>query len=97
MPSRIWMLALALVLVGCPPGSDDDMADDDDLADDDSTAADDDDSAHETDDDGDGWSVEAGDCDDGDPEIHPDAQDIPFDGIDQDCDGSDWFEGEGDG
>jgi hypothetical protein len=37
----------------------------------------------------DGWSVDAGDCDDTDPAINPCAEDIPLDGIDQDCDGRD--------
>jgi arylsulfatase A-like enzyme len=30
-----------------------------------------------------------GDCDDGDPAVHPGAKDVPGDGIDQDCDGHD--------
>ncbi len=30
-----------------------------------------------------------GDCDDGDPGIHPGALDLPDDGVDQDCDGQD--------
>ncbi|MEZ4320387.1 MAG: MopE-related protein [Myxococcota bacterium] len=38
--------------------------------------------------DGDGYSV-PDDCDDRTPQIHPGAQDVPNDGIDQDCDGFD--------
>ncbi len=38
--------------------------------------------------DGDGYN-ESEDCDDTDPDIHPDARDTPGDGIDQDCSGSD--------
>ena len=49
------------------------------------------------DEDGDGWYLDGGDCDDTDPEIHPDAEDIPYDGIDQDCDGSDLVDVDGDG
>lgn len=39
----------------------------------------------------DGYStlLGGGDCDDGDPEVHPGAQDIPDDGIDQNCLGGD--------
>lgn len=36
--------------------------------------------------DGDGWSVEAGDCNDNDPMTHPGADEHP-DGMDNDCDG----------
>jgi hypothetical protein len=41
----------------------------------------------ETDDDGDGWSLEAGDCDDTDSSIHPSAAEV-CDGRDNDCDGA---------
>ena len=41
------------------------------------------------DDDGDGYSEDEGDCDDSDASIHPGAEDVPEDGIDQDCDGGD--------
>lgn len=40
-----------------------------------------------TDHDGDGYSVEGGDCDDADPAIHPDASETCTDGIDNNCDG----------
>jgi hypothetical protein len=42
-----------------------------------------------TDNDGDGWGVEDGDCDDEDETIHPDADETPGDGIDSNCDGED--------
>lgn len=39
--------------------------------------------------DGDGITVAGGDCDDSDATISPYSQDVPYDGIDQDCDGVD--------
>jgi hypothetical protein len=46
--------------------------------------------------DGDGFSLPA-DCDDTDATINPGASEIPYDGIDQDCDGSDLTDADGDG
>lgn len=42
-----------------------------------------------TDDDGDGFSVDDGDCDDSDPLINPEAKETPGDGVDSNCDGED--------
>ena len=46
--------------------------------------------------DGDGFTAEE-DCDDGDPDISPAAPEIPYDGVDQDCDGDDLRDVDGDG
>jgi MYXO-CTERM domain-containing protein len=53
-----------------PPGDDDDHGDDDDTADAD----------------GDGYTAADGDCDDGDPDVHPGARE-EANGVDDDCDG----------
>ena len=84
----------------CPEPCDDDVGDDDATQDDDDTTGDDDDSAGDDDDsaaddddsaatedaDGDGWTVDDGDCDDSDPTVGPHMAEI-CDGVDNDCDG----------
>jgi len=56
-----------------------------------------------TDHDGDGYGFPgsggtcAEDCDDTDPGAYPGAKEIPYDGIDQDCDGEDLVDVDGDG
>ncbi|MBT6069078.1 hypothetical protein HOG48_04955, partial [Candidatus Peregrinibacteria bacterium] len=56
---------------------------------DDDDAVDDDDTTQTGDLDGDGFTEEDGDCDDGNPDVHPGAEDTEGDGIDQNCDGVD--------
>jgi len=51
----------------------------------------------EIDEDGDGHLVCEDDCDDNNGQIHPDAEEIPYDGFDQDCDGEDLTDVDGDG
>jgi hypothetical protein len=46
--------------------------------------------------DADGYPVESGDCDDTDPAVHPCADDVAHDGLDQDCDGADSLDGDRD-
>jgi len=97
------LIALALLAAsGCrtqPYDPDDDTSDDDTTAadddatatDDDTTAADDDtggdDDTALADADGDGW-IASVDCDDTDPDVHPDAFDWCGDWIDNDCSGT---------
>ena len=47
--------------------------------------------------DGDGFSEEAGDCNDSDSAVHPEATEIWYDGTDADCDGASDFDADGDG
>ena len=47
--------------------------------------------------DGPTFAAAGGDCDESDAAIHPGAFDVPYDGIDQDCDGRDQLDVDGDG
>lgn len=47
--------------------------------------------------DGDGYTLNQADCDDRDHYSYPNAPEIPYDGIDQDCNGSDLVDVDGDG
>ncbi|MBI3242532.1 MAG: FecR domain-containing protein [Chloroflexi bacterium] len=47
--------------------------------------------------DADGYTILQGDCDDNDADIHPDLDDTPNDGLDQNCDGDDGVQPDEDG
>lgn len=47
------------------------------------------DTSFEEDEDGDGWTVGDGDCDDSDAAIHPEAAETPGDGVDSNCNDED--------
>ncbi|MSP55708.1 MAG: hypothetical protein EXR69_08925 [Myxococcales bacterium] len=49
------------------------------------------------DEDGDGYSPADGDCDETDAGVHPDADDLPYDGVDTDCGGGSDNDADGDG
>ena len=93
MLARALVLSLALLLApGCPGTSDDDDSvanDDDSVGDDDDSVANDDDSAGDDaaslDGDGDGYPA-ATDCDDTEASIHPGADEVCADAVDDDCD-----------
>ena len=50
-----------------------------------------------SDQDGDGFSITDGDCDDANNTVHPDAEDTWYDGDDTNCDGADDYDRDGDG
>ncbi len=79
------LLLLGIGLVGCPSPDTGVKTDD--------TAP----PTGETDDDGDGYSVEEGDCDDTNPNVHPGGTEVPCDGLDNDCSGGDDLDADGDG
>ena len=99
------LTAFALLLGGGCPEDDDDVTDDDDATGDDDTSGDDDDTTGDDDDttgstedlDGDGYSPAQGDCDDEDPDVHPGAEEVAYDGVDNDCEDGDLMDVDGDG
>lgn len=81
---------IALALVACTSGTDDPGA----TLPADSAVTD---TGSAGDADGDGFTVEEGDCDDADASAWPGASEIAYDGVDQDCDGADLTDADGDG
>ncbi len=80
-----WLLSVAFalcVVTGCEEGG--------------IMLMDDDDTAGPTDADGDGHDSDD-DCDDNDDTVYPGADEVPYDGVDQDCDGEDLADVDGDG
>jgi len=83
-----------VVLLSCSRWKHSDRDDDDDDRGDDSGAVDPNDS------DGDGYAANSSggsDCDDSDPDINPGADEIWYDGVDQDCHGDSDFDADQDG
>ena len=101
---RRWLFLpglLLLAVAGCPVGDDDttgddDVGDDDIVGDDDDSDDDDDDTTPPPDSDGDGVP-DTEDCDAEDPQVHPGADEVICDGVDNDCDEATEDEPDGDG
>jgi len=94
-----WLAGCAAALVGCQPAGylTGDFDDDDETpGDDDTDPDDDDDDSVPGDADGDGYTPDDGDCDDGDPSVHPGAEEV-CDDVDHDCDGDPHGDADGDG
>jgi len=75
------VLGLSLTLFGCPQTLEPGPGKSDPVADADE----------------DGWTVEDGDCDDANADIHPDAEDTWYDGVDSDCAFDSDYDADGDG
>ncbi|MFH1464315.1 MAG: integrin alpha [Pseudomonadota bacterium] len=94
MGTRSPLLLLVLAWAGCLPydAREPDTVPGDTEVDTDADADTDSDTDGDTDTgpldaDGDGWTVADGDCDDGRAEVHPSAEEVCHNGLDDDCDG----------